>query len=190
MRLLAHVRTTEAFAALLDFVKDRDAEFADAAVRALGRFPPAKALPHSRRMANDNSLATKLRATALWALGKFKRAEDRLLLRGLAADPSWSIRRVVVGALSAYRHPEDAAIVRKLTRDRDETVRSSAIRFIGRWGQPEDRHLHQKRAHPGRIRASIDPAAAKRELLRAIHVTCMDLVVNLRSPNSLRLKPL
>ena len=140
MRLLAHVRTKEAFAALLDFVKDRDAEFADAAVRALGRFPPVKTLPHLRRMANDNSLATKLRATALWALGRFKRAEDRLLLRGLAADPSWNIRRVVVGALSAYRHPEDAAIVRKLTRDRDETVRSSTIRFIGRGGQPEDRH--------------------------------------------------
>ena len=41
----------------------------------------------------------------------------------------------------------------------------------------------------GRIRASVDPAAAKRELLRAIHVTCMDLVVNLRLPNSLELKP-
>ena len=105
----------------------------------LANAPVSILLPRIRSFANNTAMTEKVRRLAVAALGRFKRAEDLPLLRGLAADASSAVRMAVIEALAAYQQPDDAALIRKLTNDSDDHVSRLAIEKIGRYGQPEDR---------------------------------------------------
>ena len=72
-----------------------------------------------------------MRVICAQLIGRAERNEDLPLLRKLARDQQWDVRRAALEALGRFSKEEDLPLLRKALTDEDPNVRCAALEALG-----------------------------------------------------------
>ena len=115
--------------ALIDRLKDVDAEVRAAAAQSLGKLEDARAVPGLVAALSDREAS--VRSAAAGALGTFTDARAISGLTRLLSDSSRDVRKEALGALSDYEEGISAPPIIRLLDDSDADLRQAAAHTLG-----------------------------------------------------------
>jgi HEAT repeat protein len=120
--------------ALLQALKDSEANLRAAAASALGNSNDEKRINPLLKAFNDP--AALVRAAAAAAIGKTGRAEFLKNFSPLLKDESFEVREAAVSELTKINSPEALDLIMSALKDRDADVRKRAVESLGKLRDP------------------------------------------------------